>query len=89
MGTSLHAPAVAVDRVRRSGRHAPLRLVRLNRWGVGTIMVPFANATTSRVVITLVDAGIRYTCWQGTIFACAGNPLDDEQPFALKVAAVR
>ena len=88
MSASTHGPAVVVDQVKPSGAHA-FRLVKLNGKGVGSLRVPFTNAKTTKVVITLVSAGIHYNCWQGTIFACSGDPLDDNLAVAMKITAVR
>lgn len=84
----VHQPAVVVDRVKPNGAHV-LTLVALNKTGAGSLKVPFANRKTARVVVTLVNAGIRYDCWQGQPLACSGIPLDDSQPVGMKVAVVR
>lgn len=88
MAAPSHGPAVVVDRIKPNGAHV-FKLVKLNGKGVGSLKVPFANAKTARVVVTLVSAGISYTCWQGSPFACQGDPKDDNLPMKLTLNAVR
>ncbi len=89
LGNRSHTPVAVVDRIRRNGTHAPLAFVRLNAKGVGRLRVPFGNAATARVVVTLVSAGIQYRCWEEQPFACSGEPLDDNQPYSLRFSVSR
>lgn len=88
MAPARRGPAVVVDQVRRNGTHA-FHLVRLNRKGVGSVKVPFTNAKTARVVITLVSGGIHYSCWVSSPFACSGDPKDDNLPVKMSVRLTR
>jgi hypothetical protein len=46
--------------------------------GVWKITVPnFGSA--QKVTLVLTNGSTRYNCWQGTVYSCRGNPLDDEQ----------
>ena len=68
----------------RRVRHA----VRLDRGGDGALTVRFGPRTVTRVVVTLVNTSTRYRCHQNTMFACGGEPRDDDARFRV-TAAVR
>ena len=43
------------------------------------VVSAFNSATMQYATITLTNASIRFTCWQGTYFSCQGDPTDDGQ----------
>jgi hypothetical protein len=42
------------------------------------VQFPFARGKVRSVELTLTNASIRYRCWQDTVLACGGLPLDDD-----------
>ena len=57
--------------------------------GAATQVVKFSSTNTQDVYFALVDAGDRYSCSQGTDYACAGVSKDDSQPFAVTLQTVQ
>ena len=68
----------------RRVRHA----VRLDR-GDGALTVRFDARAVARVVVTLVNTSARYRCHRNTLFACGGEPRDDDARFRVAATAVR
>ncbi len=69
-------------RVRRIG-------VTLNGQGNATRVVAFSTQSVRAVEVTLVNAGGRFRCWEGTRFSCQGVPLDENQRQKLTAVAFR
>jgi hypothetical protein len=69
-------------RVRRIG-------VTLNGQGNATRTVAFSSGSVRAVEVTLVNAGGRFRCWEGTRFSCQGVPLDENQRQKLTAVAFR
>jgi hypothetical protein len=44
--------------------------------------VGFDPGSVKRVMLVLVNAGARFSCWKRTGFSCQGTPLDDNLSFA-------
>ncbi len=63
--------------------------IALNANGDGQLLITPFDAGVSKIVVVVTNAGNRFICNQGTIFSCAGNPLDDylNQEFVVDVAA--
>ncbi|MFN8189025.1 MAG: MXAN_6640 family putative metalloprotease [Nocardioidaceae bacterium] len=88
---SSHSPMAVVDQVTKKGKHV-ITVMHLNKKGDGSVKVPFANAKTKQVVVTLVNAGTNYkqcsrtnpTTW----YACGGVPQDDGK-FQIKFQVVK
>ncbi|KAA1428795.1 MXAN_6640 family putative metalloprotease [Nocardioides antri] len=80
--------AARVVVVRTDGSRAR-RAVRLDRRGDGARTVRFAAGEVARVVVTLVNASTRYRCHQDTLFACGGEPRDDDARFRVAAQVVR
>ena len=57
--------------------------------GDQTLKVPFGKGAVRYVVIVLTNTSIRYLCWQGSDYACLGDPRDDNLSFAYKAKAIR
>jgi hypothetical protein len=53
------------------------QLVTVDGSGFGRTRVSIAATQVRRVTVTVVNASTRYSCWQGTDWACRGRPLDD------------
>ena len=51
--------------------------IALNANGDGQLLVTPFDASVSKIVVVVTNAGNRFVCNQGTIFSCSGNPLDD------------
>lgn len=83
LGAGHHDTSVVVDRISAAGRHT-FKTVPVDAQGKGSLAVPFANARTRAVVVTLVNSGTHYTCGRGTVYSCQGKPLDDGLPLGLK-----
>ncbi len=47
--------------------------------GKRTAYVGFNSLRIRFVEVTLVNASTRYTCWQGSVYACQGAPKDDSR----------
>lgn len=79
---------------RTDGRTRWLR-VALDRDGDTRFSVPFSRRGISNVVVTVTNASTRMSsCGSGTLWSCAGKPLDDGRdgtglPFAFNARAVR
>lgn len=82
------SPAALVTVVtKRSGlRRVP---IKLNQKGKGTVRVPFAASSVTRVLVTVANASTRTTCNRGTTFACQGRPRDDNRRFIVQVKALK
>jgi hypothetical protein len=63
--------------------------VRLNHQGKGHALVGFSSKRVSWAKVLLVNASTRFSCWHRTSWSCQGRARDDDQKFALSVAAVR
>lgn len=63
--------------------------VRLNRYGDATVPLSFSRSSVRRVVLTLTNASTRMTCWQQTVFSCAGWSRDDRLSSYYTAKAVR
>lgn len=82
------APQLAVTVLRPDGTTAA-RVVKLNRRGRGSTVVPFSSRRVKDVSVTPVNASTRYRCWRGTSYACAGVSRDDGRRFTLRLRAFR
>jgi hypothetical protein len=51
--------------------------ITLDANGDGTLPVGFTTGLVSKVILVVTNAGNRFVCNRGTIFSCAGNPIDD------------
>jgi hypothetical protein len=80
--------AARVIVVRSDGRRAR-RAVRIDHRGDGAVTVRFDRAAVAQIVVTLVNTSSRYRCHQRTMFACGGEPRDDDARFAVRVHAFR
>ena len=88
-----HGFAIATT-LRRDGtmRHVQLPL---GANGTTTQTIPFGNDRVQWVEVTIVNASVRYRCWQGDRFnggdhrTCKGTPTDDRVPHRLVTTAVR
>jgi hypothetical protein len=67
--------------------------VAISRRGNGTAVVRFGTVRVARVELTLVNAGIRYDCWRGTVrgveYSCKGKSKDDDRAMRYRVWATR
>ena len=68
--------------------------VPISKRGNGTAVVNFGTAKVARVELTLVNAGIRYDCWRGTLgngvqYSCKGKSKDDNRAMRYRVWATR
>lgn len=88
LGAASHSPRAVVDQVTPGGRHI-LRFVRISSSGLGAVKVPFANTKTRQVMVTMVNAGTSYHCWQGTVFSCQGISRDDNQRASFRFTVTR
>jgi hypothetical protein len=81
--SALSAPAATVVSFARSGAvtKTPIDLTVL---GTGSVTVPFARGTISRVVLVLTNASGRYACNERTSYSCEGRPLDDNVQFTYR-----
>jgi hypothetical protein len=91
---------VRVDAPRRSTKPRALALVEfqsggirtyrvpLGRRGEGVIDLPFGRNRVNQVMVALVNASDRFTCFQGlTSYSCGGGiPLDDDRTFRIKLS---
>jgi hypothetical protein len=57
--------------------------------GDGSLVTTFGRQRVKAVEVTLTNASIRYSCWQGRAFACQGIPKDDGRVAKATVKAVR
>jgi hypothetical protein len=83
------------DKAGRPTRH----LIRLTRAGNGVAAVRFDSRNTSKVELTLSNAGVRYaSCGHGPVrtssgnfveFSCAGLPRDNGRTMRYRISAVR
>jgi hypothetical protein len=62
----------------RDGRTRWWDLVLTSAGDAQTVRFPFSRASVASVELTLTNASIRYRCWQRTVLACSGLPLDDD-----------
>jgi len=74
--------------VRRSDSTVLRSLVTLDAHGNATLTRPFSAASVTAVTLTLANGSSRYTCWQGTQWACHGTPLDDDQTYTWSATLV-
>ncbi|HET6624877.1 MAG TPA: MXAN_6640 family putative metalloprotease [Nocardioidaceae bacterium] len=72
-------------------RNGSMRMVdaRLNRFGNGTVTVPFTRRSVGSVALTLTNASTRYRCFRGTVLACGGLPRDDGLTFSFRAHVLR
>lgn len=65
--------------------------ISLDRRGDGSRRVPFGRGTIAQVHLVLTNASTRTTCWVdlSSAYSCAGQPRDDDLPYALGVALVQ
>jgi hypothetical protein len=70
--------------VRKSGAVRAV-VPRLNAKGDATVAVAFGRGAVAGVELVLTNASARYQCWQRTVLACSGLPLDDDQRFRYSV----
>jgi hypothetical protein len=56
----------------------------LNKDGNGTLVVPFAESTVSRVILVASNASTKFACDKGTYYSCSGKPRYDDQEFFVK-----
>lgn len=63
--------------------------VRLNGSGDGSRAVAFSTRSVRHVEVTLVNAGARFRCFEGTRFSCQGTPLDDRLTQRVTATAFR
>ena len=63
--------------------------VALDRAGNGTRVVSFTTRSVRHVEATIVNAGARFRCFEGTRFSCQGTPLDDDLRQQVAVTAFR
>jgi Family of unknown function (DUF6055) len=82
------APAVVVL-VKRKQHPMTRILVHLSETGHGKVTMPFSQATTSKVTVTLVNASTRYTCHTGGGYSCDGTSKDARRSFAVRLIAYR
>ena len=82
------APQLAVTVLRPDGSTAA-RVVKLNRRGRGSTVVPFSSRRVKDVSVTPVNASTRYRCRRGTNYACEGVSRDDGRRFTLRLRAFR
>ncbi len=80
-------PAAIV--VSRTSHGIDRTVVELNQWGKGRGLVGFGSTRVSWAKVVLVNASTRFSCWHRTSWSCQGRARDDDQKFALTVAAVR
>ena len=88
--------AAVVTRYDDRGR-SRTKLVRLSKAGNGRAVVPFDARTTTRIDVTLSNAGTRYRCWYGSVtshgtpvtYSCSGRPQDDGVAMSYRVSTVR
>ncbi|RHW26796.1 hypothetical protein D0Z08_11355 [Nocardioides immobilis] len=73
--------------VRTDGRRTR-NAVRLDRRGDGSLTVGFDTRDVARVVVTLVNTSTRYRCHEGTLFACGGEPRDDDARFRVRATVI-
>jgi hypothetical protein len=71
-----------------SGQVTTLRL-GLDSTGDVKRTVAFGRGKVKAVILVLTNASARYTCFRGSVFACMGQPLDDELEFAYRAALVQ
>jgi hypothetical protein len=62
----------------RDGRVRWWDLVLTSAGDARAVRFPFSRAAVASVELTLTNASIRYRCWEGTVLACRGIPLDDD-----------
>jgi hypothetical protein len=85
--------AAILTRYNKAG-HATRKVVHLSKTGSGRATVTFDARNTSKVELTLSNAGIRYGhCWSGPsggiLYSCAGVSKDDKRTMAYRLSAVR
>jgi hypothetical protein len=80
--------AAAVTTFRKGGG-VSTKHVRLAANGDGTAVTTFGRARVRRVEVTLTNASVRYDCWQGSAYACQGDPKDDGRVAKATFRAVR
>jgi hypothetical protein len=73
--------------VRTDGRRTR-QAVRLDRRGDGSLTVRFDARGVARVIVTLVNTSTRYRCHEGTLFACGGQPRDDDARFGVAATVI-
>ena len=56
----------------------------LNKEGNGTLVVPFAESTVSRVILVASNASTKFNCDENTYYSCNGKPKFDNQEFFIK-----
>ncbi len=82
----IHGSAAVVTVYGKSGSVATTR-VPLNSKGDGTLLTAFGRAR--KVEVTLSNAGISYSCWQGTNFSCQGRSRNNNLAFQVWATALR
>jgi hypothetical protein len=80
-------PAAIV--VSKTGHGIDRKAVPLNRKGKGHVLVGFSSRRVSWAKVVLVNSSTRFSCWRRTSWSCQGRARDDDQKFALTVAALR
>ena len=84
--------AAVVTRYDKKGR-AKATFVRLSKSGHGRIVVPFSGRSTTRVDVTLSNAGIRYRCWTAQSddpvhYSCSGRSKDNNAPMRYRLSTI-
>ncbi|KQW49030.1 hypothetical protein ASC77_10005 [Nocardioides sp. Root1257] len=84
--------AAVVTRYDKSGR-SKATFVRLSKAGNARVVVPFSGRTTTRVDVTLSNAGIRYRCWTAQAddpvhYSCSGRPKDNNAPMRYRLSTI-
>jgi len=86
--TSKAGPGAQVLIIKRNNAVVTKR-ISLNQDGQGKVRVPFGSGTIRAITLTLANGSTRYTCWQGTAWACMGIPADDGRVFKFSAVARR
>jgi hypothetical protein len=82
-----HRPEATLVVFHKTGR-VQLLPVTLSNKGVGSRTVTFSQTKIIKVVLVLTNASARYHCWEGTVLACQGLPLDDDQVYEFTAGAI-
>ena len=79
----------AVITVARKSGGPQVMVVPINTSGDGSKKVSFGSSGVKYVEVTLVNAGTRYSCWNGGPFSCQGTSKDDGRKLQVRAQVTK
>ncbi len=73
--------------IHHAGGGQSVKTIKLDKKGRGARTLPFGSDAVTRIELTLTNAGVRYKCNRGTVYACAGKSKDNGAKFFLAARA--